>query len=491
MQFVLDTHVALHLLATSEKMEEADKTLFLCLSQWLGSSARVLMEARPSQESVRPLNDNLRDLFHENKQAISALEPDDQTRRKEARSVRDLGGHYLERVRDPDARRQRGRSLLAAVKAATRDESFKMPDADGLAFSERGTENLRKFLNPLYGEVPTIMRPTKQADAIEAIWMLDIISTSSTFETFIATFILISSLSVDLPSKTKERALFVYERELSYASFEGDFSSFLKTVQELETARLQEVIDKALFLNHVVEHCYRELEKERDKLARLELIRSHPDGASCDTSRIKRQAALLYVVAAVTVSIVVGALNFSDRDNAFERLADSAQTATLLLVSVFGLVKLKSEDDNAIRNTLLGNKVMRSGSDIMKHLGLSNEEELKCLIARSTTPMPWLDAVGACYAVHGAGGSIRLSEGISMQKLYESGWRYDNNRLFQIQSGHSFFSEEDDRGWLHIRMTDRKLTYPDFCVRNREPTIVAGEYKQGVPTALNIKNAIK
>lgn len=490
MQFVLDTHIALHILVSSGKMEEADKALYVGLSQWLGSSARVLMEARPSQESMRPLNDTLRARFHENKQAISALAPDARDRRKTARSVRDFGGHYLERVRDPDARRLKGRSLLDAVNAATKDKSFKMPDADTLAFTERRKENLRKYLNPLYGEVPEIMRTTEQANAIEAIWMLDIISTSSTFETFIATFILIASLSVDLPSKAKERALFVYGRELSYVSSDADFTSSLKTVEEDETARSQEVIDQALSLNRDVENCYRELDQESDKLARLESIRAHPDGASCATSWIKRQAALLYVVGALTVSVLVAALNFSNRDNAFERVADFAQTATLLLVSVFGLVKLKSEDDNAIRNTLLGNKVMRSGSDIMKHLDMSEEEELKCLIARSTEPMPWLDPVGACYAVHGASGSIRLSEGISMKTLYESGWRFNNNRLFQIQSGHSFFTDDDDRGWAHIRISDRKLTYPDFCVPFREPMIVAGEYKQGVHTALDIGDAI-
>ena len=70
--------------------------------------------------------------------------------------------------------------------------------------------------------------------------------------------------------------------------------------------------------------------------------------------------AIGWVIVACIISVLVGALNLVKRNNAFERFMDSVSTATLLLVSVFGLIKLTSEDDNAIRNTLLGHKILRN-----------------------------------------------------------------------------------------------------------------------------------
>lgn len=52
------------------------------------------------------------------------------------------------------------------------------------------------------------------------------------------------------------------------------------------------------------------------------------------------------------------------------------QTSITLLVSVFGLLKLTSEDENAIRNALSGYKILKTPSQIKTYLGLETLKEL-------------------------------------------------------------------------------------------------------------------
>lgn len=99
----------------------------------------------------------------------------------------------------------------------------------------------------------------------------------------------------------------------------------------------------------------------------LKSIEHHPEGAIVKASQVEQGVAIGYVLLATGIAILAGVLNFAGRDNAFERMTDTATTATFLLVSVFGLAKLKSEDDNVIRNTLLGYKLLRTGGDVEKY----------------------------------------------------------------------------------------------------------------------------
>lgn len=103
-------------------------------------------------------------------------------------------------------------------------------------------------------------------------------------------------------------------------------------------------------------------------------------------------AAWLYTAFAIAISVSTSVLNWGKRDNLFERSFDCIQTLTFLLLSVFGLIKLTSEDENAIRNTLLGRKRIRDAESMVRSLCVESQSMLVSEFAVRGIAAPWLNA---------------------------------------------------------------------------------------------------
>lgn len=204
-----------------------------------------------------------------------------------------------------------------------------------------------------------------------------------------------------------------------------------------------------------------------NKLKDLKKIEQHPEGAKVRINIFKFIFAWVYVLFVLTASVSVGVLNVAGRENWYERLMDVVQTATLLLVSVFGLLKLTSEDQSVIRHTCLGYKVLRSPEDVMKAWGLETEEDLKIAIALKEDGYEWLDRDGTCYAVGAtAGKGIRLSRGIETRTLYRLVGGFDGNRYFHGDKKLGFHIKYMESGATHIlagAQPDMKYLYPNLA----------------------------
>lgn len=90
----------------------------------------------------------------------------------------------------------------------------------------------------------------------------------------------------------------------------------------------------------------------------------------------------------------------------YERLGDGVQVITVLLVTVFGLVKLTSEDDNAIRNVILGRKILRNSSDVSRYLK-AEWKDIYLALVTTEEEIPWLEDHNIGYSKARATGNIR------------------------------------------------------------------------------------
>lgn len=77
------------------------------------------------------------------------------------------------------------------------------------------------------------------------------------------------------------------------------------------------------------------------------------------------------------ISFCAPCFNWSVREYISERVMDGVQIATTKCIGVFVLVKLTSEDNNAIRNTLLGIRILSKPEQFVFYLGFSTESEQK------------------------------------------------------------------------------------------------------------------
>lgn len=80
----------------------------------------------------------------------------------------------------------------------------------------------------------------------------------------------------------------------------------------------------------------------------------------------------------------------------YENVTDSTQTVILLTFGVFGLIKLTSEDNNAIRNTLLGITVLRKHDQVLHLLKYCTQSECKDKHATSGEDFSCLNEKRCC-----------------------------------------------------------------------------------------------
>eukprot|EP00177_Eucheuma_denticulatum_P002086 GFKZ01003730.1.p1 GENE.GFKZ01003730.1~~GFKZ01003730.1.p1 ORF type:complete len:486 (+),score=46.89 GFKZ01003730.1:217-1674(+) len=225
----------------------------------------------------------------------------------------------------------------------------------------------------------------------------------------------------------------------------------------------KEVVSTILEAYQILSDSFREFQSVNfPKFESLEPIRFHPEGGKLRLKWTYVWLSRVYVVVVLIFSVVVAVLNFGSRDNLFERIFDAVQVSTLLLVSIFGLVKLTSEDPNVIRNSFLGYRVVRSSGDVMRVWDLRTEDELKQALAYTSEPQPWVEKEGTCYVVSGRGRGILLSYGIEPYLLYEVGGDIDGIRYFIGNDAKGYLIEvvSPELETAHIKENDYKHLFP-------------------------------
>lgn len=149
-------------------------------------------------------------------------------------------------------------------------------------------------------------------------------------------------------------------------------------------------------------------------------IRYHAEGGEVRIRPLRRVAAWAWVIFALSLAAYVVVNNTAQRENMYERLGDGVQVITVLLVSIFGLVKLTSEDDNAIRNVILGRKILRNPSDVSKYLKVE-WKDIYLAIVTAEEEIPWLEDHNICCSTVRATGNIRVPETPTVGDLVKIG----------------------------------------------------------------------
>lgn len=132
----------------------------------------------------------------------------------------------------------------------------------------------------------------------------------------------------------------------------------------------------------------------------LDSVEYSPDGGKLKLRGWCRVLAWLYVGFSVFLGVYTGMQNLASRVNAYERVMDCIQVMTLLLISVFGLLKLTSSDVNAVRNTLKGYRIARSPKALLLSIGMESESQLKAKLAVRGKDIPWMENYNCCILDH-------------------------------------------------------------------------------------------
>lgn len=193
----------------------------------------------------------------------------------------------------------------------------------------------------------------------------------------------------------------------------------------------------------------------------LQSIRQHQDGGLVRRPLWCQLLAIGWIIASVALSIAVGAANWGNRSNLFERLTDTASTATLLLVSVFGLIKLASEDDNAIRNTLFGYKILRDVREVKRYFQRrAGGVSFGLALVAANQPLHWLAEGNTCYLQHPGLGSIVFTDGVSSDEMVALGMLFGAKVMLDYRLGRAMWNTSDATD-SRVHM-ERKLILTDF-----------------------------
>lgn len=179
-------------------------------------------------------------------------------------------------------------------------------------------------------------------------------------------------------------------------------------------------------------------------------IQAHQEGGSVRRPPWCQLSAVIWVLFSIVFSISVGVANFARRDNAFERVTDVTTTAAFLLVSVFGLVKLTSEDDNVIRNTLLGFRILRNVGQVQRYLKGKMQVPFGLALAAANRPLLWLADGNTSYLQHPALGSIAYVDGVRSDDLLPLGMVFGKRMMLDYRLGRSAAVSGHGEGEIRI-----------------------------------------
>lgn len=121
----------------------------------------------------------------------------------------------------------------------------------------------------------------------------------------------------------------------------------------------------------------------------------------------RRIAAWAYIIISIFFSSICAIQNWAQRENILDRFKDAVETASFLLITVFGLVKLTSEDPNVLKNLARGRAPVQDIMQASYFLSSSAifrpsrpniiAEYLQLFLAVNVNEVGWADAEGCCY----------------------------------------------------------------------------------------------
>ena len=149
-------------------------------------------------------------------------------------------------------------------------------------------------------------------------------------------------------------------------------------------------------------------------------IEWHEEGAQIKRHWGETLVVWLYTIAAISFSILTPSLNLMNRDNITERLVDGFTIASILLISFFGLVKLTSEDPNAVRNRLAGIKVLKSMREVCRYCNVK-EAMAKLLLDANGETVRWVSNYNTCAMDITCSGSIQFEQGCTPTEILGMG----------------------------------------------------------------------
>ncbi len=195
--------------------------------------------------------------------------------------------------------------------------------------------------------------------------------------------------------------------------------------------------------------------------------------------------ARLYICVTLAASLYFCFGNIAKRDNWYERITDMVAGITIFWFTVFGLLKLKSDDENIIRNLAVGVKPIRHEDELIEHLKLdSDPSRLKVALSRVMKDYNWLSSRDCCFIKGQAKGSIEILGGLDADACDRAGLlevnqvvddRKDTGRGVVFDVINEMFGEgEKNYGRLHV--TNWARSGEKWLIVNRVPTncVVAG-----------------
>ena len=204
----------------------------------------------------------------------------------------------------------------------------------------------------------------------------------------------------------------------------------------------------------------------------VEKMRYDPHGIRVKPSVVRTFSAWAWVAASFIFAVSVGAFNLTGKENWLERVLDSIAVITFMLISVFGLIKLKSEDEHAIRNVLLGYRIVKKPNELIKYYdskpGMRQRSIYQAIVA-SEESLGWLSSTRACYARKKPTGNFILTGSLSVQEAWQTGlivnevisFDFVTNRNFMIElTADSEYHKGGDSGFL------RMYAFHEFSINN-------------------------
>ena len=207
----------------------------------------------------------------------------------------------------------------------------------------------------------------------------------------------------------------------------------------------------------------------KDAMNRVSKIRYHPDGGLVSSSATSLLAAWLYISFTLFLSVLASVQNWGGRDNALERVSDGIWIATSLLISVFGLLKLTSENPNAIRHAITGKKVLQSSEDVYDYLSLpllhpdvSQDQILKGVLSMYPGVLSWLGTNETCFTQAEPSGNMRIDGGLDESVAVGFGLLRARNGVLYVGSTRRYaYTAQNNLRW-HITRQDVNFRIEDI-----------------------------
>ncbi|KAI0559278.1 peptidoglycan-binding protein [Gracilaria domingensis] len=223
-------------------------------------------------------------------------------------------------------------------------------------------------------------------------------------------------------------------------------------------------------------HFYDEIQNEMPLTQRIRhaqfkigQIGYHVEGGRVRLHPVKTFLWQSYVICSAIGSVLVGIINPAKRENWYERLFDGVQTLTFLWVGVFGLLKLTNEDQNIIRHTIFGEKIIREEEDVRTAVGDINTCKL-ALINCAQTSLSWLSAEDLRFANPKCTGSVRIFGGLVASDAIKEGLLITENVAIYLKLGKGF---RVSNGHIDKR---KELTAEELADALKPNTIYDGDF---------------